>query len=104
MLYVIEITPAALRSLEDIADRRTQAAIVRRIDTLTDDPERQGKALRGWLARFLSVRAAGQRYRIVYRVDRTRNRVVIYLVGIRRQGDRRDIYSLAEHLVQRGLL
>ncbi len=104
MAYSIEIAPTALESLEAVVDRRTPSAIVARIDALTDDPEKQGKALRGWLSGFLSIRAAGQRYRVVYRVEHDRSRVVIYLVGIRREGDRRDIYSLAEHLVRRGLL
>jgi len=77
---------------------------VRRIDTLAEEPEKQGKPLRGWLAGFLSVRAAGQRYRVVYKVDSARKRAMVYLVGIRREGSRRDVYALAEHLVQRGLI
>jgi len=104
MPYHIEITPTALEALETIADRRTRGAIVRRIDTLAEEPEKQGKPLRGWLAGFLSVRAAGQRYRIVYRVENGKRRVLVYLVGIRREGSRKDIYALAERLIQRGLV
>ena len=104
MTYQIEITPAALEALEKITDRRTRSAIVRRIDVLVEEPEKQGKPLRGWLARFRSVRAAGQRYRVVYRVEDARKRVLVYMVGIRREGSRRDVYELAERLVQRGLI
>ncbi len=104
MAYQILITPTALEALEAISDRRTRSAIVRRIDTLAEEPEKQGKPLRGWLAGFLSVRAAGQRYRIAYRPNGDRKRVPVYLVGIRREGSRRDVYALAEHLVQRGLI
>ena len=104
MVYQIEITPSALETLEAITDRRTRSAIVRRIDTLVEEPEKQGKPLRGWLAGFLSVRAAGQRYRVVYRVDGSGKRVLVYMVGIRREGSRRDVYALAERLVQRGLI
>lgn len=104
MPYRIEITRAAFEALEAIADRRTRGAIARRIDALENEPERQGKPLRGWLAGLFSVRAAGQRYRIVYRVDSAAKRVVVYMVGIRRQGSRRDIYALAEHLVRQGLI
>lgn len=104
MAYQVEITPTALEALEAIADRRTRSAIVRRIDALTDEPEKLGKPLRGWLAGFLSVRAAGQKYRVVYRVEVARKRVLVYLVGIRKEGSRRDVYALAEHLVQRGLI
>ena len=72
MAYKIEITPTALEALKAIADRRTRSAIIRRIDTLAEEPEKQGKPLRGWLAGFQSVRAAGQRYRVVYRVENAR--------------------------------
>ncbi len=36
--------------------------------------------------------------------DCERKRVLVYMVGIRREGSRRDVYALAEHLVQRGLI
>ena len=87
-----------------IADRRTRAALVRRIDALAEEPHRQGKALRGELADFLSVRAAGQRYRVVYRADEGELRVVVYLVGIRKEGSRRDVYALAQRLIRRRLI
>ncbi len=79
-------------------------AIIRRIDALAEEPKKQGKPLRGWLAGFMSTRAAGQRYHVVYRVDNERKRVLVYMVGIRREGSRRDVYALAEHFVQRGLI
>ncbi len=104
MAYQIEITPTALEALEAIADRRTRSAIVRRIDTLAEEPEKQGKPLRGWLAGFMSTRAAGQRYWAVYRVEVGRKRVLVYLVGIRKESSRHDVYALAERLVQRGLI
>lgn len=104
MAYRIEVTPTALEALEAITDRRTRSAIVRRIDALADEPEKQGKKLRGWLAGFMSIRAAGQRYRVVYRVNDREKRVLVYTVGIRKEGSRRDVYALAERLVQRGLI
>jgi mRNA interferase RelE/StbE len=104
MAYQIEITLIALKALEAITDRRTRSAIMRRIDTLAEEPEKQGKPLRGWLAGFWSIRAAGQRYRVVYRVENAKQLVPVYIVGIRKEGSRRDIYALAKHLVQRGLI
>jgi mRNA interferase RelE/StbE len=104
MIYQIDITPTALESLEAIADRRTRSAIVRRIDSLVEDPEKKGKPLRGWLTGFMSTRAAGQRYRVVYTIDNSGLRVLVYMVGIRREGNHRDIYALAERLVRRGLI
>jgi mRNA interferase RelE/StbE len=104
MAFPIEITPTALEALEVISDRRTRSAIIRRIDALEKEPEKQGKPLRGWLVGFMSTRAAGQRYRVVYKVDNERKRVLVYMIGIRREGSRRDVYALAEHLVQRGFI
>ena len=103
MAYRIEITSTAMEALEAITDRRTRAAIIRRIDALAEEPDKQGNALRGQLAGFMSVRAAGQRYRAVYKVDEREQRVVVYLVGIRREGNRQDVYALAQRLVRRGL-
>ncbi len=104
MAFQIEITPTALEALESVTDRRTRSAIMKRIDTLVDEPEKLGKPLRGWLTGFMSTRAAGQRYRVVYKVDYKQERVVIYMVGIRKEGSRHDVYELAEHLVRRGLI
>ena len=104
MAYRIDITPTALEMLEAIRDQRTRAAIVRRIDALAEEPTKQGNHLRGELAGFLSVRAAGQRHRVLYEVDEREQRVVVYLVGIRREGSRQDVYSLAQRLVRRGLI
>lgn len=104
MAYQIEITLTGLAALESIADRRTRAAIIRRIDALMEEPAKQGNALRGELAGFMTVRAAGQRYRVMYGVDEREQRVVVHMVGIRKEGSRRDVYVLAQRLVRRGLI
>jgi mRNA interferase RelE/StbE len=104
MSFQIEITPSAFEALDAVMDRRTRSAIVRRIDALMGEPEKLGKPLRGWLSGFMSIRAAGQRYRVVYRVENDRKLVLIYMVGIRKEGSRKDVYALAERLVQRGLI
>jgi mRNA interferase RelE/StbE len=100
----IDITPSALEALESITDRRTRNVIIRRIDALAEEPPKLGKSLRGLLAGFLSIRAAGQRFRVVYKIDDKKERVVIYMVGRRQQGSRHDVYELVEHLVRRGLI
>ena len=100
----IEITPTALEALEAISDRRTRSAIIRRIDALAEEPDKLGKPLRGLLSGFMSTRAAGQRYRVVYQIEDKKERVLVYMVGIRKEGSRRDVYTLAERLVQRGLI
>jgi len=74
------------------------------IDRLADDPERQGKALLGELAGFRSIRAVGQRNRIIYQIRGNEIVVVIVAVGIRRDGARDDIYNLAKKLFRLRLL
>ena len=74
------------------------------MDQLAKAPEQQGKPLVGELASFRSVRAVGQRYCIVYRVERREVVVVIVAVGKRKAGDKGDIYELAKKLLRLGLL
>ena len=100
MTYRIVVTPTALRLLEVIDDRRIRAQIGQRIDGLAHDPEKQGKPMGGELATFRSLRAVGQRYRILYRVDRAQVLVIILTVGLRKEGDRNDIYQLTKRLLR----
>ena len=100
MIYHVAITPIALKALEAIADRRIREQIRDRINGLARDPELQGKPLGGELAGFRSLRAAAQRYRIIYRVERSRILVVVLTVGLRKSGDRSDAYRLAQKLIR----
>ena len=104
MRYRVLLTSEAVGMLRGISDQRIRSQIARRIERLSDDPEIQGKPLTGLLIGYRSLRAAGQRYRIVYRVDRGEVRVIVVAVGIRREGGRRDIYRLAQRLVRLGLV
>jgi len=102
--YGIEITPVALEMLRGMKDRRVARQIVQRIDRLGDDPEKQGKPLLGELSGYRSVRAAGQRYRVIYRIQDTSVIVVIVAVGIRKEGDKKDIYKLVQKMIQLNLI
>ncbi|MGK7880547.1 MAG: type II toxin-antitoxin system RelE/ParE family toxin [Crocosphaera sp.] len=99
MKYNIELIPITLKLLGKIKDKRVQNGLRERIDKLQDDPEKQGKALSGKLKGYRSVRALGQRYRIIYRVDKNKIVVLIIGVGIRKEGNKKDIYSLLEKLI-----
>jgi mRNA interferase RelE/StbE len=90
--------------LARITDRRTLEKIRERIDGLASDPDLQGKPLLGELKGFRSVRAAGQRFRILYRVRQARVEVLVVAVGPRREGAREDIYKLAQRLMHLRLL
>ncbi|MGH8058440.1 MAG: type II toxin-antitoxin system RelE family toxin [Candidatus Entotheonellia bacterium] len=74
------------------------------MEALARDPEQQGKPLLGELQSLRSVRVVGQRYRILYRVDRGKVLVLVVAMGLRKEGDRRDIYALAKKLLRLGLL
>jgi mRNA interferase RelE/StbE len=94
MEYEIEITPLALELLSKIKNRKEQEGLSKRIEQLKLEPEKQGKALSGVLKGYRSVRTLGQRYRIVYRVDSEKIVVVIVGAGIRKEGDKKDIYRI----------
>lgn len=104
MSWRISITPTALRMLTAISDRRLREKIKTTINRLAEEPEKQGKALLGELAGIRSLRAAGQRYRILYQVNGLEIVVLVVAVGIRREGAKDDIYSLAKKLFRTGLL
>ena len=90
--------------LREITNRDIQGAIRTRIRGLVTDPEKQGKPLLGPLRGFRSVRVYHERYRILYRVDRTEVVVMVVALGIRKERDRQDIYTLAQKLLRSGLL
>lgn len=97
--YKIRITPFALTILKGISERRIMEKIISRIDGLAEDLEKQGKPLVEELAGYRSLRAVGQRYRIIYRVDRGLVVVIVVAVGIRKAGSQKDIYSLAKKMI-----
>lgn len=104
MRWRISITPTAMRMLTGISDRRIRVKIVAVIDRLVEEPEKQGKAMLGELAGFRSIRAVGQRYRIIYTLKGDEIVVMVVAVGIRRDKARDDIYNLAKKLLRLGLL
>jgi mRNA interferase RelE/StbE len=100
----VELTKPAADQLAAISDARVRHQIARRIDELQTDPEKRGKPLLGELAGIYSLRAAGQRYRVLYRIERERVIVYVVALGIRKEGNKRDVYSLARRLLRLGLI
>ncbi len=98
--YRIELTPLALEMLAEVNDQRHREGLTNRIEKLRSEPEKQGKPLGDILKGYRSVRAVGQRYRIIYKVDRNLVVVLVVGVGLRRQGNRSDIYATIERLLQ----
>ncbi len=104
MNWQVEFTKFALKQLQDITDNRVRDNLFKRIEELANDPENQGKPLRNELSGLRCMRAIGQRYRIIFRVERERVIVIVVAVGIRKEGDRADIYQIATRLMRSGFI
>ena len=104
MRWQVGLTPHARVMLEAIQDRRVRDKIRDRIDGLAEEPEKQGKPLTGELTGYRSLRAVGQRYRIVYRIEEGKVLVLVMALGIRKEGSGKDIYMLAQKLLRLRLL
>ncbi len=103
-VWKVALTSTAQNMLTGISDRRIQEKIAERIDGLKNDPEKQGKALVAELSGLRSLRAAGQRYRIIYKIEKGEVIVLVVAIGIRKEGSKMDIYQLAQKLVRLGLV
>jgi len=80
-------------ALEDIQESGDPERILNKIEELQTDPEKRGKPLRNQLAGYYSLRAGD--YRVIYEVDLDERIVWIYGAGLRKEGDRDDIYERA---------
>ncbi len=104
MRWNIKLTQPALRQLAAIKDTRIREQISRKINALTDNPEQQGKPLSDELTGYYTVRAVAQRYRILYKLEADQIIVVVVAMGIRKDGDKKDVYALAKKMARLGLL
>lgn len=94
--FRVILTADADGDLGQISDTATREVILRRALELRTEPLKQGKPLTGALKHYRSVRASGQRYRIVYQVAVTAGKVVVAVIGIRKAGSKQDAYAVAE--------
>lgn len=97
--YKLRYAPVAVEHLRGIGDERIKRSLKKRIRGLKTSPSDQGKALVRELAGLRSLPAVGRRYRIIYAVDERSQLVSIVCVGIRKDGDRKDIYEVAKHVI-----
>ena len=104
MNYQVRLSEPAIAMLLKIPDAATRRLVLERINLLGRDPERQGGFLKGRLSGYRKCRAAGRRYRILYRIDETTSTVIVTAIGARNPGEPDDIYRIANQLLQEGLL
>lgn len=97
--YRILLTKQAKKLLKAIKDRREQSLILNRLEKLKYEPEKQGKALTKELKGYRSIRAVGQRYRIVYQINNQNITVIIVALGRRKQGNKNDVYEVMRSLL-----
>jgi mRNA interferase RelE/StbE len=102
-MYKIKLTKLATENIRKI-DINAQKQIINKIEALKKEPLLLGKALKGSLKEYRSIRAAGQRYRIIYKVIETEIIIIIVAVGMRKDGDKKDIYELMKKYIRTGLL
>ena len=102
-MYKIKITKLAAANIQQI-EKPAQIQIINKIEKLKDEPALSGKPLKGPLKDYRSVRAAGQRYRVIYKIMEAEIIVIVVAVGIRKDGDKKDIYELMKKFIKTNLL
>ena len=103
-MYTIKLTQIAAEFIAKL-DNKSQQQVLQKIEVLKQYPLKEGKPLKGNLQDYRSIRAVGQRYRIIYQVKENEIEVIIVAAGIKRDGDKkRDIYELMKKYLKIGLL
>lgn len=102
--WEVIILPQAKRQLAAITDRRVQEKLKGSLKRLEYEPEEQGKPLADELSGYRSIRVVGQRYRIIYKVHENIVTVHLATLGMRKDGDKKDVYALAKKMARLGLL
>lgn len=94
-VFQVSFSEEADGDLAAISDAATREVIIRRALELDHEPLSQGKPLQGDLKTYRSIRAAGQRYRVIYQVAVSAGAVTVVVVGIRCEGNNKDVYKVA---------
>lgn len=90
MTSSVRWTPTAQRDLRQLPEKIATAVVEFVYGSMSDNPERVGRALQLDLA---GLHAARRDYRVIYRIDATADAVLIVHVG-----HRADVYRLDPNL------
>ena len=98
MNFRVVLTDRAKKDLSEISNPVIRERIAQRINVLKTRPE-VGNPLRGKLAGYRSLRAARNRYRIIYRIVNDKVLVIIITIGLRKGDDFGDVYKSLKRLI-----
>ncbi|MBN1519740.1 MAG: type II toxin-antitoxin system RelE/ParE family toxin [Spirochaetales bacterium] len=101
-MYAIKLTEISAQFLRKL-DGKAREQVLEKIEVLKRTPLEVGKQLKGNLKEFRSIRSVGQRYRIIYKVIKREVIVIVVAIGIRKEGDKKDVYELMKKFVKLGL-
>ena len=87
MPYEVEITPEGLRHLNRLPEKVRSAVLEAIFGTISEKPDRAGKALRGELEGLRSARRGD--FRVIYEIDEAANVVVVHRAAHRGTAYRR---------------
>lgn len=93
--FTVELNRDAEADLLAIDDTRTRKAISEGLLRLEVEPAKRGKPLVDDLQGYRSIKLAGQRYRAIYSISVSQGIVTVVVIGIRKEGDKRDAYRVA---------
>lgn len=104
MIYKVVVTRTGVDSLKSISDIRILRLLDEKIQGLAHVPELQGEPLRDEFTGYRALHVIGNRYRIIYRIDNDIVSVFVVAAGIRKKGDKKDIYEVMRRFVRLGLI
>jgi mRNA interferase RelE/StbE len=94
LTFTVELSSAAEADLKSISDKKTRQSIESGLLRLETEPQERGKPMTGDLKGYYSIRLARQRYRALYSVEVKQNVVTILVIGIRKDGSKKDAYEI----------
>lgn len=95
-MFQVIIAPKAEKYLRKLKDRSIAEALLVAIQELEKDPYDLGEVLWGDLEGYHSLHCLNNRYRAVYKIVAIEDKVIVEVVGIRSEGDRKDVYAVAK--------
>jgi mRNA interferase RelE/StbE len=91
----VELSSDAEADLKSITDKKTRQGIESGLLRLETQPQERGKPMTGDLKGYYSIRLARQRYRALYSVEVKQGVVKVLVIGIRKDGSKKDVYQVA---------